>query len=268
MIRFLVSTVSVLSLWLLACVTTSAQSARQDDFAGQIVERQECASDDERLDREFFVICYRPDWKIPIWVGYQLLDNQLNGSVERTDNFRRDPGVLTQAASPADYKGSDYDRGHMAPASVFRGSYEAMSATFLMSNMAPQTPALNRGSWRAIEAAVSDLKRAGGDVWVFTGNLMLTDQYRPGAPEKFIGANNIAVPTHSFKAVLRRTPKGEWEAYGFVAPNWFGGLPKDVSSFLVSIDNIETMSGLDFFSVLPDEIENPIEGRIPKWPAS
>ena len=150
MTRLSIAAVSIFSLCLLVPPTAVAAS-QESDYSFEIIEKQDCGPDNKRLEKKYLVICYQPIWKIPVWVGYQLVDEHLNGSIKRTDNFRSDPEIRTQAAAPTDYKGSKYDLGQMAPPAAFRGSHDAMSTTFLMSNMAPQAPALNRGSWRASE---------------------------------------------------------------------------------------------------------------------
>ena len=96
----------------------------------------------------------------------------------------------------ADYRGSGYDRGHMAPAEDFDRSREAMSTSFLLSNMAPQVPGMNRGRWAQREAAVRELA-AECDLWVFTGPLFVEND-----PVEEIGASGVFVPTHFYKAVL------------------------------------------------------------------
>ena len=93
------------------------------------------------MDRTYYVICYQPEWRIPEWVAEHVTREQLLApAVPRKDAFRPDPDVPAGRAELLDYQGSGYDRGHQAPAGDFRYSIEAMRATFLLSNMAPQRP--------------------------------------------------------------------------------------------------------------------------------
>ena len=122
---------------------------------------QECKSDNQSLEllkKTYLIICYNKGWKIPLWVGYELTKSQIEGNVRRTNDFRPDPALDDQfTAKLKDYKGSDFDRGHMAPAAAFKADQVGMSGTFLLSNIAPQTPALNRIAWRKLEAEVRTL---------------------------------------------------------------------------------------------------------------
>ena len=84
------------------------------------------------------------------WVAYELTADQVRGTVKRKDSFRSDPLIKTGSASLSDYKGSGYDRGHLAPAADMKWSTTAMSESFFMSNMSPQLPGFNRGIWKKL----------------------------------------------------------------------------------------------------------------------
>ena len=149
------------------------------------------------LVKEFFVICHDMEQEIPEWVTYHLTRENLQGTTQRTDDFRPDPELAPgERAELVDYRNSGYDRGHMAPAADFKRSQEAMSETFLLSNMAPQRPSLNRGIWERLEREVRSLADAHGSIWVFTGALFLDGSGNPSSPVSFIGPNRVAVPTH------------------------------------------------------------------------
>jgi endonuclease G len=220
------------------------------------------------LDREFFVISHDNTRLLPEWVGYHLTEDNLEGTVQRTDDFRADPGLPTgQRSELADYRRSGFDRGHMAPAAAFRRSERAMSTTFLLSNMAPQTARLNRRIWARLERQVRSLARAHGSIWVFTGPLYLDANGDPTVPTQFIGPNRVAVPTHFYKVILCEHATGTRQMFAFMMPNStrnIGGTPAD---FLVSVDQVEALAGLDYFSVLPDPEETALEDAIANvWP--
>ena len=88
------------------------------------------------------------------WVFYELTIDEVLGSIKRKDQFRADPNIKTGSASLSDYKRSGYDRGHLAPAADMKWSSKAMSESFFMSNMSPQTPSFNRGIWKKLENLV------------------------------------------------------------------------------------------------------------------
>ena len=231
---------------------------------GDFIEDQSC--DQTRLDKEFFIICHDSHWRTARWVGYHLTAENLQGNQGRTNDFRPDPELPPDERSElSDYKGSGFDRGHMAPAGAFKRSREAMSTTFLLSNMAPQTTRLNRNIWRLLEQDVRTLAREFGEVWVFTGNLFLDDDDNPTEPTQRIN-NRVAVPTHCFKAILMKSNDGDLQTFAFIMPNIRGSIPGPVTAHLTTVDDVEAKSGSDFFAGLPDDIENQLESQQGNWP--
>ena len=198
-----------------------------------------------RMDKGYYVICYDSRWKAPQWVAEHLTAEQLSVAVaSRSDNFRPDPELVKgKRAELADYRRSGYDRGHMAPAGDFRFSQEAMSATFLLSNMGAQTPALNRGPWRDLEIAVRSLAAKHGEAWVFTGPV-------PSVVSKTIGRNKVWVPAQFYKVIACLHEDG-WEAFGYILPNT--AKPNPWQTYRLTVDVIEAITDLDFFSALPDQ---------------
>lgn len=221
------------------------------------------------LVKEFYISCYQPERKVPEWVTYQLTREDLSHDVsERTEDFRPDPDLAPgQRAELADYRNSGYDRGHMAPAADFKRSDEAMSLTFLLSNMAPQRPNLNRGIWARLEEQVRELAQAHGKVWIFTGTLYVDANGRPAAPPDTIGPDHVAVPSYFYKAILCEHATGTHEMFAFILPNQLAPALGEPRDYLVSVDRVEAWSGLDFFSVLPDSEENRLEAlTATQWP--
>ena len=108
------------------------------------------------IEHTHYTLSYSEQHEQAEWVAYELTASEVNGSYDRTDNFRRDPEVETGSASLADFKGSGYDRGHLAPAGDMSFSLTAMSESFYLSNMTPQETGFNRGIWRQLESQVRD----------------------------------------------------------------------------------------------------------------
>ena len=226
-----------------------------------------CKAPAELHQRQFFFLCFVPNRKVPSWVGYELNAELLRGTTERTDDFRPDTDL--QAANRAelpDYVGTGFDRGHMAEAEAFVRNRRTMSATFLLSNMAPQTSALNRGRWRVLEENLREWVAEGDHAIIFTGNLFVTADFKPLDHIRFTKpGSTVEVPSHSFKAVLRQ--RGEdFEAIAFIMPNRRKTLPGPNADWAWSIDTLEALVHQDLFSFLPDEIEDDIEADfiIPK----
>ena len=131
------------------------------------------------LDHRYFVICYARDWRLARWTAYQLTPDDLSGNAPRSERFRPDQLLPpSERAELSDYRNSGFDRGHLAPADDFVRSPEAIDATFVLSNMVPQTPSLNRGRWRALESEVQSLATRSQTVWIFTGPIFMSPDFR------------------------------------------------------------------------------------------
>ncbi len=217
------------------------------------------------LNKKYFVINYNNQWKIPYWVAYKLDTLDLKGKIIRQGRFQPDSELpVGFRAEPIDYEHSGYDRGHMAPAGDFKRSPEAMKTTFLLSNIAPQTPALNRKIWKRLEEEVRKRVLIDGKLWIITGNLFIDSDSNSVTPYQHIGPNKVAVPTHCFKVILCCGKNQNRAMYGFMLPNqqaFIGGTPKD---YILSIDRLEQITGYDFFPLLDDSLENRLESVKPK----
>ena len=220
------------------------------------------------LTKQFYVILFDTTTLVPEWVAYHLTKENLQGKANRKDNFRPDPDLPDGKRSELeDYKNSGYDRGHMAPAADFKRSEEAMSETFVLSNMAPQQPKLNRGIWSKLEDQVRSLAETHGSIWIFTGPLYLDSLDHRIAPKEHIGPHNVAVPTHFFKAILCEHPDGQHEMYAFVMKNQLEKLPGTSKDYVATVRRVEELSGLNFFHRLPDDEEKLLETTpMTAWP--
>ena len=179
------------------------------------------------------------------------------GSVKRNDSFRSDPMVRSGSAALSDYKGSGFDRGHLAPAADMKWSSTAMSESFFMSNMSPQDPSFNRGIWKKLESRVRDWAMDNGSVYVATGGVLSNGL-------NTIGSNGVSVPKYYYKVILDYK-EPDYKAIGFLMPN--SASKQSLQSFAVTVDNVERVTGIDFFHSLPDGIENSVEGNldVSKW---
>lgn len=183
------------------------------------------------------------------WVYYKLTPAMVQGGFGRTDDFRQDPLVRSGSASLSDYKGSGYDRGHLAPAGDMKFSYASMSESFYMSNMSPQFPSFNRGGWKKLETQIRAWADSQGDLFVVTGPV-----FRDNRGE--IGSNGVTVPGYYYKVVY--APERE-EMIGFLMPN--EKINGSLESYAKSVDWIESLTGLDFFYQLDDQQEIALESK-------
>ncbi len=218
---------------------------------------------------QYYTICYRESYEQAEWSAYCLRAFMLQKNAKRTNNFRPDPEILGGSATLADYKRSGYDRGHLTPAGDMVFSREAMSETFYMSNMSPQTPAFNRRIWKDLETQVREWVRLYGTAYVVSGPVLS----KPAEEYPSIGENNVAVPEFFYKVILVPIYEEGVEqestealetcadviAIAFVIPN--KGCEGDFWQYAVSVDEVEEITGLDFFPLLEDDVEKRVEAE-------
>lgn len=205
------------------------------------------------LYHEGFAISYNQSRRIPNWVAYELTKSETYGDVERTDYFDVDPSVTGPQAKFSDYSHTGYDRGHMAPAGDMKWSKEAMDACFYLTNICPQNHSLNKGDWNDLEIKCREWARRYGRAWIVTGPIVTSKD------PKTIGSHHVVVPDAFFKAVL--VPRGDsYEAIAYVMEN--NDKPHDRTACSLSIDELESLTGIDFFCALPDDVEAKVEQKV------
>jgi len=210
---------------------------------------------DEIIYHKNYTLRYEEKYELPAWVAYKLRGEYTKGRADRSENqFVPDRKVKEGSALSTDYTGSGYDRGHMVPAGDFKCCQEMMNETFFMSNICPQMPDLNRGIWENIESRIRSWAMRDEELYIVTGPVFSKNM-------KTIGRyNTVSVPKQYYKIVLYY-PKGKSQnarAIAFVLPN-SDVLNKKMNTYVVSIDEVEKKTGLDFFTKLPDAIENQLE---------
>ena len=221
----------------------------------------EISINDEVIHHSYYTLSYNEDHEQANWVAYKLTSDMIqNGLYSRTDNFKPDYKVKSQSSQLSDYKGSGYDRGHLCPAGDMKISKIAMSESFYMSNMSPQSPSFNRGIWKSLESIVRTWAIENDEIYIVTGPILAEEFEFLGS----IGSNSVSIPKYYYKVILDYK-KPELKGIGFILENTKGQLP--LVSYAISIDTVEDLTGIDFFPSLPDTIENIIEGSfsIDKW---
>lgn len=215
----------------------------------------------KRLDNRGYVVGYSESKKNPLWVSYRVFDVPELNSGKRPSGFRVDSRTRSEVRSD-DYKNSGYDRGHMAPnyAIATRYGADAQRETFLMSNVIPQKPNINRGMWKDLEMTVA--KRYGryfSEVWVITGPVF------EEPIEKL--DSGIPIPSGYYK-IISDERDGELRALAFLVENDCPPYTL-IRKRLVSIDQIEVLTGIDFFPDLAEEVQIQLEsdpaGRLWPW---
>jgi endonuclease G len=225
--------------------------------------------------RESYRALFDEEKRVPTWVSYTLsaTDDAYRADVERktTDDFRPDPEIAS-SADPKWYEKSGFDKGHQMPYEDYANPLAARDS-FLMTNMAPQTPQLNEQSWKVLESAVRQLVNAtGGTATVFTGNLFRSTPVQYIGPDKDnpSGKRKVAVPTDCFKAVLLTLPDGTQSMFAYVLPNRSDlptkkdGVQTLLRASAVSVASLEAMSGCTFFAGAPASLKQNANGITPK----
>ena len=234
-------------------VSRPIPSGKDLEIPVSLVPRQE-----QIIHHKGYTVSYNKDLKIPNWVSYELTRQETKGKEKRSDNFIADPLVKGAIATNADYARSGYDKGHMAPAADMKWSPEVMKESFYFSNMCPQHPQLNRRGWKNLEEKIRDWAIADSAIIIICGPII-------NQSSRTIGKNKVAVPERFFKVVLSPFVKPV-RGIGFLFNNRQAVEP--LSTYAVTIDSIEKLTNMDFFSPLPDEIENEVEANADyyQWP--
>ena len=208
---------------------------------------------DTIVEREGYALGYIEKHEQPAWVQYIMTAEEVSKrAAKRGDDFRPDPEVPTGSATPQDYTRSGYDRGHLAPAADMSFSVRTMSESFYMSNMSPQAPQFNRGIWSKLEKQVRHFATKEKRIVVVTGPIL------PVEKTITIGASRVTVPEYYYKVIYDTTPPEKM--IGFVLPN--KGSKADLRTFAVTVDRVEELTGLDFFSTVPRSKQEQLERTI------
>lgn len=212
------------------------------------------------IDRGEFAIGWSPSLRHPVWVAYHV-PQEAAFNIDTRPGFTKDKSVKNSPPATS-YARSGYDRGHMAPnhAIASRFGEKMQKSTFLMSNISPQTPSLNRGVWREIEHRIADYWTARwGEIWVVVGCISEKDGER-------VSGTDIDVPRKFYQLVVAQEGM-EVRAFALLFEQEvpFRAWP---AKYLVTIDELEKLSGLDFLPELPSFIQSPLESELPSrlWP--
>lgn len=204
------------------------------------------------LERYCYSVSYNPETRQPNWVMWQLTGEHVMNRKEGLWNEYREDLELDSVirATLYDYANSGYDRGHMCPGGDCNWDDDGRDETYVLSNMCPQNPNLNRGDWKEIELACRKWAKQYGNIFIVCGPIFFKSQ-----EHERIGRNQIPVPEAFFKVVLcveSPSPKG----IGFICRNTDGNRKKDF--YVNSIRQVERVTGYRFFPQVEDSIKNMV----------
>ena len=218
----------------------------------------------EIISHPGFCLVYNEEHEQAQWVSHVIFPEIKDGKESRTNKFMEDPKIKTQSAQDGDYftktlkpdssgykySGFGFDRGHLAPSADFKWSKTALAASYYYSNMSPQRPELNRGRWAELEGLLRDVVIEKNTLlYVVTGPILIDT-----LPKIKKSINGLSIPYKYWKVAYNPTLK---QAIGFIMPNQKCEHPAEW--YAVSVDSIEKITSLNFFSSVDDSIENTME---------
>lgn len=238
---------------------TDGTQADGEDSEGYELPALRKSSNEIILRRKGYTASYNPATRLPNWVAWHLTAAHTDGKAKRKDHaFHEDTDVPEPRVDTYDYMRSGYDRGHMCPAGDNKWDALAMEQSFLMTNICPQDHRLNIGDWNNLETQCRQWAKEFGGIYIVCGPILYKGKH------KTIGKNKVVVPEAFFKVILRmgKTP----QAIGFIYRNNDKRHPW--GDYVNSVDEVERITGFDFFPTLPDKVEQKVESSYDAeaWP--
>ncbi len=202
----------------------------------------------------FYEIGFNTKYKLPAWTFYSLTKEHLAlANLDRKGSFVKDPLLNSPQAKSNDYSASGFDKGHLVPCEDMSFSEQAMQETFYYSNCAPQTTELNRGEWKMLEELSRNWGKEYGEVIIVSGPV-----FEINLPK--LGEGKIPIPNLFYKIIIRHQDQ-TYKAISFILPNVSTPI-NGLQNYICTIDSVEKITSLDFFSDLPDNLEEQFESVI------
>jgi len=204
------------------------------------------SSNGEVVEHTYYSLSYLEEHEQAEWVHYKLNSTMLKGEIPRKKNYTIDRKVSTGSAKTSDYTNSGFDRGHLVPAADMKMDFTSVKEAAYMSNISPQKPKFNNGVWSRLEKRIR-LRAKKSELYITTGGVLSP------ADLKKIGKNNVSVPDQFYKIIY--DVKNQ-KMFAYLMPN------KKIESrekYVVTVDSIETLTGIDFFADLSDDLEDKLE---------
>ena len=222
------------------------------------------------LDKPQYAVSYHRDRAIPNWVAWHL-DSSWLGSTSRRDDYRPDPTLPEgwYRVSANSYSGSGFDRGHHTPSGDRTASREDNSSVFLMTNMMPQAPGNNQGPWEKLETYSRNLVGQGYELYIYAGGAGTGGTGTEGYATT-VDSGRVTVPAKTWKVILI-LPSGtndvarvntQTRTIAVIMPNNENIRQDSWQKYLATVDQVEALTGFDFFSNVDPAIQAVIESRL------
>ncbi|MEO2062883.1 MAG: DNA/RNA non-specific endonuclease [Christiangramia sp.] len=221
------------------------------------------------LEKEEYVMSYSRDRGQANWVSWHL-DEAWLGDAPRQNDFRNDTSLPAgwYQVQETDYSGSGFDRGHQCPSADRTLSVDDNSNTFFMTNMMPQAPNNNRYAWANLESYCRSMLSGGYEIYIISGGYGIGGDGSNGYAE-YVANGMVEVPSNTWKVIMI-IPDGDNDVSRVTAstrviavdmPN-SQSVTSDWTQYKTTVDDIELMTGFDFFSEVPDAIEDALESQV------
>ncbi|MDD3741174.1 MAG: DNA/RNA non-specific endonuclease [Bacteroidales bacterium] len=242
------------------------EKIKLEQLKTQLIEKglPELKEGEELICHSAFCLVYDEEHEMAKWTAHIVSRDIATGGINRTNDFRIDSLIKTGSSEEEDYflteekedgtlkyDGFGYDRGHLAPSADFRWSATALSESYFYSNMTPQLPAFNRELWADVESFVREYvyNNPGLDVFVVTAPILRDD-----LPKQERSKNNLSIPEYHYKIVVDfKNNKG----IAFLVSQ--KNLDYPIESYVVSIDSLEKITGINYYPTLTNDEEKLIE---------
>lgn len=201
------------------------------------------------IKHDYYTLSYNEKHEQAEWVAYELKRNYIKSTDLKRPYFIEDPKVKTGSADWRNYKKSGYDKGHLCPAGDMEFDINAYNDTFFTSNISPQLHDFNGGIWNKLEQKVRYWATKYDGIYIVTGGVL-----QPSL--QTIGKEEVSIPNYFYKILLDNS-NGQYRMIAFLIPNKKSDKP--IYDYVVSVDSIEKMTGIDFFPKLDDKTENYLE---------
>jgi endonuclease G len=211
---------------------------------------------EQHVKHLFYTLSYNEGYELASWAAYQLTPEQAKATGTFKEKYVEDPLVQTGSASVKDYRDAGFIMGQLVPPEDMRMNQEAVEETFLTSNTVPHKPVFNKNIWKRLENLIREWSKEGNTLYIAAGPVI------SDAPFGTFGPNKISIPERYYKVVL--DIRGE-RAIGFVFRNNVSS--GTLKAFALSVDEVEKITGIDFFPALHDDLENKVEASTDfnKW---
>ena len=232
------------------------------------------SADNYLMVKDQYALSYNNAKRTANWVSWHLSTAWI-GPIDRQDDFRADLSLPSSwiMVNERSYSGSGFDRGHICPSADRTLSISDNSATFLMTNMMPQAPENNQKPWADFENYCRYVASKGNELYIIAGPNGVGGSGRYGYKEK-VGNEEVVVPKYTWKVaiilmngendVVRADAKTRTIAIWM--PNDQTASSKSWYNYRVSVADVESKTGFDFFSNLPDDVEKVIEAKVDNLP--